>query len=59
MLADGSFNYDLESFEMAPCLDIYGDDPELKNFFNDVYENTPEHSTTGWICFKPTNDVIV
>ena len=44
---------------MVPCQDIYGDDPELERFFINHYENSPDYSATGWLCFSPTTNVIV
>ena len=37
--SDGTFEYSVEKFPLQKCLDLYGGNPELEGYFQDVYEN--------------------
>ena len=38
----GSKEFTLKNGALTPCLDIYGDDPDLAGFFIDTYANGSE-----------------
>ena len=39
--------------ELQPCLELYGDDPDLRDSLKDFYGNSDNRSSTGWQCMKP------
>ena len=53
--ASFQFNYE----NLVPCLELYGDDPVLSGFFQNSYENLPYGVTSGWLCRKPEQNLIV
>ena len=44
-------------FALKPCLEVYGDDPELAKYFQDSY--TELYATSGWYCFPANSDIII
>ena len=44
-------------FALKPCLEVYGDDPELAKYFQDSY--TELFATSGWYCFPANSDIII
>ena len=36
---DEGFTTNIHSFGLVPCLDLYGDDPDLRDYFKDSYSD--------------------
>ena len=51
------FQSSIKKFALYPCLEVYGDDPDLAKFFHDSY--TGLFATSGWYCFNKDNKVVI
>ena len=57
--SEGVISIKVNNENLVPCLELYGDDPVLSGFFQNYYENSPEFATSGWLCMKPEQNLIV